>query len=148
MDNLINDKIDMLIMNSMKAHDDVRTRTLRLMKAAFLNAKSGTSMRAQLSEEVEIQVLQKMVKQRQDSVEQYKAANRPELAKDEEEEMKIISTFLPAATKPDEIEQWLNNQTEFTFEKKNMGLIIKAIKAQFPAVDGKMVADIVKDKLS
>lgn len=148
MDTLINDKIDMLIMNSMKAHDEVRTRTLRLMKAAFLNAKASESMKMQLSREKEIQILQKMVKQRQDSIEQYKQVNRLDLAKNEEEELQIISNFLPVAATAEEIENWLDTQTNLTFEKKNMGLIIKAIKTQFPSADGKMVADIVKAKLN
>lgn len=69
MDDLINDKIDMLIMDAMKNHDDVRKETLRAIKTAFMEWRTAkVNVGKTIDETVEIQILNKMVKQRQESI--------------------------------------------------------------------------------
>ena len=151
MDNLINDKIDLYIMSSMKNHDSVRTETLRAIKAAFLNWKTSKENAGKaLDVNSELQVLKKMVKQRQESIEQYNAAGRQELADAEQAQIDIIQEFLPAEATEADIEHWFELTVATGLEpiKKNMGLFIKHIKEVLPNADGKMVATIVQSKLS
>lgn len=152
MDNLINDKIDMLIMNSMKNHDTARTETLRSIKAAFLNWKTMKENAGKtMTSADETQVLKKMVKQRQESIEQYCAAARNELADAEQAQIDVIQEFLPAEATEKDILKCFNDvigQDGFEPIKKNMGIIIKYIKSALPNADGKMVATIVQSNLA
>jgi len=147
---MIKEKLTELIQDSMKKHQEVRTRTLRLMKAALLEAEKETG--EEISEAKEIQVLQKMVKQRQDARAQYIDAGRIELGKNEYEEMLIIQEFLPKPATKEEIESWLKSwirlqsNTEL-YSKRHIGEVIKMVKEHFPNADGKIIADIVKENL-
>ena len=90
--------INALIMEAMKNHDSVRTETLRAIKSAFLNWQtSKENAGKELTEADEIQIIKKMVKQRQESVEQYLAAGRKELADAEQAQINVLETFLPKA---------------------------------------------------
>ena len=136
-------EINALIMEAMKNHDTVRTETLRAIKSAFLNW--------QTSKEDEIQIIKKMVKQRQESVEQYLAAGRKELADAEQAQINVLETFLPKAASEEDILRAFNQAKEtngWEAEKKNMGLFVKAIKAALPNADGKMVAQVVQSQLA
>ena len=151
MDNLINDKIDMFIMSAMKAHDTVRTETLRAMKTAFLNWKTAKeNVGKTLSETDEINILKKMVKQREESIEEYNNAGREELAIEEYTQMMILKEFLPAEATEEDILKCFNDvigQDGFEPVKKNMGIIIKTIKSVLPSADGKLVATTVQKYL-
>ena len=139
MDNLVNDKIDMFIMSAMKAHDTVRTETLRSMKTSFMEWKtSKANVGKTLDEAVEIQILNKMVKQRQESIAEFEKAGRTELAEHEKAQLNVIQEFLPLAA---------TGQDGFELIKKNMGIIIKTIKGILPNADGGLIAQIVKSKL-
>ena len=92
-----------------------------------------------------------MVKQRQESIEQYLAAGRKELAEAEQAQINVLETFLPkAATEEDILRAFKDAQTAngWETEKKNMGLFVKAIKAALPNADGKMVAQVVQSQLA
>ena len=149
---MINDKIDKMIMASMKSHDTARTETLRAMKTAFLNWKTAKeNVGKTMSEADEINILKKMVKQREESIEQYNAAGRTELADSEKMQANIIQEFLPKeATADDIVKAFEQVQAEGKLEplKANMGAYIKSIKATLPNADGKMVADIVKQRVN
>ena len=148
---MLQDKLDSLIMDSMKNHDIVRTETLRAIKTAFLNWKtSKENVGKTIDESVEIQILNKMVKQRQESIEQFSQAGRTELANAELAQLNIIKEFLPReATEEDVLAVFdkLVDVDGIEPVKKNMGAIIKGIKTQLPNADGKMVASIVQSKL-
>ena len=152
MDNLINDKIDMFIMTSMKNHDTVRTETLRAIKAAFLNWKTDkNNVGKVLDENAEIQILKRMIKQREESVEQFMAAGREELANEEHKQIVILKEFLPAEASKKDILECFNDvigQDGVEPIKKNMGIIIKMIKGALPNADGKLVATTVQKYLS
>lgn len=145
-------EINALIMEAMKNHDSVRTETLRSIKSAFLNWQtSKENAGKELTESDEIQIIKKMVKQRQESVEQYLAAGRQELADAEQAQINVLETFLPKAASEEDIVRAFNQAQEtngWTAEKKNMGLFVKAIKSALPNADGKMVAQVVQGQLA
>ena len=145
-------ELNALIMEAMKNHDAVRTETLRGIKSAFLNWQtSKENAGKELTEADEIQVLKKMVKQRQESVEQYIAAGRKELADAEQAQIDVLETFLPKAATEEDIVRTFHQAQEangWDAEKKNMGLFVKAIKAALPNADGKMVAQVVQSQLA
>ena len=145
-------EVNALIMEAMKNHDTVRTETLRAIKSAFLNWQtSKENAGKELSEADEIQIIKKMVKQRQESIEQYLPAGRKDLAEAEQAQINVLETFLPqAATEEDILRAFKDAQTANGWEpeKKNMGLFVKAIKAALPNADGKMVAQVVQGQLA
>ena len=151
MHNLVNDKIDMFIMSAMKAQDTVRTETRRSMKTSFMEWKtSKANVGKTLDEAVEIQILNKMVKQRQESIAEFEKAGRTELAEHEKAQLNVIQEFLPLAATEEDILKCFNDvigQDGFEPTKNNMGIIIKTIKAALPTADGSLVAQIVKSKL-
>ena len=151
-------EINALIMEAMKNHDTVRTESLRAIKSAFLNWQTSKENAGKdLSEVEEIQILKKMVKQRLESIEQYLAAGRKELAEAEQAQINVLETFLPkAATEEDILRAFNDAKTANGWETekknmgllKNMGLFVKAIKAALPNADGKMVAQVVQSQLA
>ena len=150
--NDMKNEMNALIMEAMKNHDSVRTETLRAIKSAFLNWQTSKENAGKdLTEADEIQIIKKMVKQRQESVEQYIAAGRKELAEAEQAQINVLETFLPQAATEDDILRTFMQAKEangWEAEKKNMGLFVKAVKAALPNADGKMVAQVVQSQLA
>jgi len=142
---MLKDNITSLIAESLKNQNHTRTRTLRMIKAAFLEAEKAPKA-GEWNETKEIQILQKMVKQREDARQQYIEANRIELAKNEYEEILIIQEFLPKPVSKEEILNTFNILT-IPHIKQNMGQLIKEIKRIYPGADGKLVSDIVKENI-
>ena len=144
--------INALIMEAMKNHDTVRTESLRAIKSAFLTWQtSKDNAGKEMTEADEIQILKKMVKQRQESVEQYLAAGRKELADAEQAQIDVLETFLPQAASEEDIVRAFQQAREangWEAEKRNMGLFVKAIKAALPNAEGKMVAQVVQSQLA
>ena len=146
-----NDILDTLIMSAMKEHDEVRVRTLRAMKAKFTEWKtSKQNVGKTLTEEVELQIINKMVKERTESADLYEQAHRTDLAEAEKAEIDVLTGFLPVPATEEDILKCFNDvtgQDGFEPVKKNMGVIIKAIKSKLPGVDGKLVSQIVMKRL-
>lgn len=144
--------LNKLIMEAMKAHNTVRTETLRAIKTAFMNWETSKEHAGQeLTEADKIQIIKKLVKQREESVEQFMAADRIELANEEHKQMVILKEFLPAEITAEDILKCFYDvvgQDGFEPIKKNMGVIIKTIKSVFPTADGKLVAQIVQKHLN
>ena len=143
-------ELNNLIMQAMKEHNVTRTETLRAIKNAFMNWETSKEHAGQeLTEADEIQIIKKLVKQREESIEQFMAAGRIELANDEHKQMVVLKEFLPAEATESDIEQAfysLNRDIEPI--KKNMGLFVKEIKKALPTADGKLVATTVQKHLS
>ena len=146
---MIYENIDKLIAEAMKAHDEVRLQTLRLIKTKFLEYKTSKGAKP-IDETIEISLLRKMVSERQDSIEQYTSAGRTELAEKEKNEIDIISEFLPAPVNEDKLVEKFESILLEGIEpiRKNMGVFIKKIKEAYPTADGKMISTIVSSKLS
>lgn len=149
---MIKDILNNLIMTSMKAHNTTRTETYRAIKTAFMNWETAKENAGKtLTEADEIQIIKKLVKQREESVEQFMAAGREELANEEHKQMVILKEFLPAeASEEDIVRVFLQVKDVNGWEpiKKNMGLFVKEIKKSLPSADGKLVAQTVQKNLS
>lgn len=143
-------ELNSLIMQAMKEHNTTRTETLRAIKTAFMNWETSKEHAGQeLTNADEIQIIKKLVKQREESVEQYMAAGREELAEIESAQKCILKEFLPEDITKATIEQaFLSINREIEPIKKNMGLFVKRIKEMYPAADGKLVATTVQKYLS
>lgn len=143
-------KINGLIKDAMKMHDDKRRDVLRLIKSEVLKyetSKEGAGH--ELTDAVEFTILKKMVDQRKDSIAQYKKYGKPALAKEEQDELNILLEYLPTEATTEEIANAFNTIVSNGLEpiKKNMGQFIKGIKVALPTADGKKVADYVKANL-
>ena len=137
--------IDELIQQEIKSGNKFKLETYRAIKAEFLKAKTEKNAK-ELDEVRKLQILQKMIKQREDSANQYIKANRLDLAADEKAEIAIIAEFLPEEVTKEEIEAAIVN-CNIEKTKSNMGSIIKVVKSQLPLADGKLVAETVKKYL-
>ncbi|MCC6825503.1 MAG: GatB/YqeY domain-containing protein [Acidobacteria bacterium] len=135
---------------AMKAKDADRVGTLRLVKAALTNRKIDKG--ADLDEGEIIKTLQTLVKQRRDSIDQYRNAGRDELAAKEQNEIDIISVYLPQAATDEEIAAAVDAAIRETGAStmKDMGLVMKAVLARLAdkSPDGKAVSEAVKEKLT
>ena len=145
-------ELNSLIMRAMKEHNTSRTETLRAIKTAFMNWQTSKEHAGQeLTAADEIQIIKKLVKQREESVEQFIAARRGELVNEEQKQIMILKEFLPAeATEEDIVRAFLQVKDANGIEpiKKNMGVFVKEIKKALPTADGKLVAMTVQKHLS
>ena len=93
------------IKEAMKAKDTIALQALRAVKAAFLLAKTATGVQEELTEEQELKIIQKQVKQRKDSAAIFIQQNRQDLAEPELAEIAVLEQFLPEALSEEEIEK-------------------------------------------
>ena len=136
---------------AMKAKDQTALTALRAVKSAILLAQTESGAKEELTEEQELKILQKLVKQRKDSAAVYLEQDRKDLALPEIDEAEVISQFLPEALSEEEIEKVV----VMTIDKvgaegmkdmgKVMGIVSKELAGQ---ADGKTISTIVKAKLS
>jgi uncharacterized protein len=138
------------MVEAMKAKDEVRLSTVRMVKAA-LKKQEVDSMKP-LDEATEIRILQNLMKQRTESAEMFRKGGREELAAKEEAERALIETYLPAAPGDDEIEAAIAAAMAETgvTSQKQMGVVMKAVQAKLAGkrVDGKSLSDKVRARLS
>lgn len=136
---------------AMLAKDEAALRSLRAIKAAILLAKTAEGGNGEVSAEDEIKLLQKMVKQRKDSLEIFQQQNRPELAKKEEEEIAVIEKFLPKQMSTEEVKATLADIiTKFgASSPADMGKVMGAATKQLAGkADGKTISALVKELLA
>lgn len=138
--------INAKIMEAMKSKNKIASETFKLIKAKILEFKTQKNA-PEYTEEAEIKLLQKMVKEREESAKIYKDAGRDELANAELAQVAIINELLPKIASQEDVENYLNEKYPNGIEKKSMGVVIKEVKSAFVGVDGAMVANIVKSKL-
>ena len=138
--------INAKIMEAMKSKNKIASETFKLIKAKILEFKTQKNA-PEYTEETEIKLLQKMVKEREESAKIYKDAGRNELADAELAQVAVINELLPKIASQDDVENYLNEKYPNGIEKKSMGVVIKEVKSVFVGVDGAMVANIVKSKL-
>jgi uncharacterized protein YqeY len=143
---MVSTEINKLIMEAMKSHDKVASETYKLIKAKILEFKTQKNA-PEYTEEAEIKLLQKMVKERKETAEIYKQNNRIDLADAELAQANVIEALLPATPTEDDVVKYINEHYPDGIEKKQMGLVIKDIKSALIGVDGSIVANIVKTKL-
>ncbi len=137
--------------SAMLAKDEKALRSLRAIKAAILLAKTSEGAGGELKEDDEIKLLQKLVKQRKDSLEIFQQQNRTDLAQKEKEEIEIIEKFLPKQLSADEIKAELSviiNEVGAT-SPADMGKVMGAATKKLAGkADGKTISALVKELLS
>jgi uncharacterized protein YqeY len=136
---------------AMLAKDEAALRSLRAIKAAILLAKTSEGAAGELSADGEIKLLQKMVKQRKDSLEIFTQQNREDLAQKEREEIAVIEKFLPQQMDPAEVRAVLVQLVAQAGAStpadmgKVMGLANKELAGK---AEGKLISTIVRELLS
>tara|TARA_B100001248_G_scaffold187746_1_gene143386 strand:- start:59 stop:511 length:453 start_codon:yes stop_codon:yes gene_type:complete len=136
---------------AMRAKDSLKLEALRAIKSAVLLVKTATAGDVDLTEEEEIKLLQKLVKQRKDSAVIFKEQNRDDLATPEEAQARVIAQFLPDQLSQQEIEQIVDEIVAKTGAQgmKDMGKVMgMASKEMAGKADGKTISTIVKQKLN
>jgi uncharacterized protein YqeY len=135
---------------AMKSRDQLRMDVIRMIKAAILNKE--VELKKDLDDAAMSRIMATLIKQRRESVEQFEKAQRMELAEKERKEIAIIETYLPKALSSEELEHIIASLLADTGARsvKDMGAVMKAVMARLAghAVDGKLVSDLVRAKLT
>jgi len=148
----IPEQIQKDITEAMKARQELRLSTLRMVKSALKYKE--TEKRAPLDDKESLAVLSTLIKQRKDSIEQFTRGGRPELAQKEQEEITLIEAYMPKSLGEDEIDKTVRDTIGEMGSPtmKEMGTVMKNVMAKFSAtgarVDGKVVSEAVKRELS
>jgi uncharacterized protein YqeY len=134
---------------AMKAKDELRLGTLRMMKTA-LKKHEVDSMKP-LDEATEMQILNMLIKQRREAADMFRKGDREELAAKEEAELRMIETYLPAAPSEEELDRAVSEAIAESgaSSAKDMGKVMKAAQAKLAGkrVDGKVLSERVKSRL-
>jgi len=148
----LSEQIQKDMVEAMRAKDELRLSTLRMVKSALKNKE--IDKRAALDDKESLAVLSTLIKQRKDSVEQFTKGNRPELAEKEAAEIRIIESYMPKAAGEAEIAAAIREVIAEMGSPtmKDMGTVMKNTMARFAAagtrVDGKQVSEAVKAALA
>jgi uncharacterized protein len=148
----IKEKIVSEMTAAMKAKDANRLSTLRMAKAAVMNEENKRGVGTVLTDEEVLKILQSLVKQRKDSIEQFTANGRTELAEKEKAELAVLEEYLPQSASPEEIAAAVESAIAETgaSSMKEMGAVMKTAQAKLigKTIDGKLLSETVKAKLS
>jgi uncharacterized protein YqeY len=146
----LQERIQTEMAQAMRGKDSLRLSVLRMMKTA-IKTKEVEKMKA-LDEGEAVAVLQGLVKQRRDSIEQFRKGGREELALKEEAEIRVLEEYLPAAASETDIRAAIDGAVEETGATsiKDMGKVMKAALGRLSGktVDGARVSQLVKERLS
>lgn len=138
---MLKDEINTLIMESMKAHNKIRTETLRLIKAELVKAEKSKNYN-------ETKVILKMIAAHKDSINQFKG--RQDLIDKEQAELDIIQEFAPKEVSVEEIKEYtlsiINNIPNISM--KDMKQVLSTVQAKYPTANGKIVSDILKSYIN
>jgi len=154
MSDSILDRVKQDLTDAMKAQDDVRRRALRSLRAALANkeiAKRRAGADSSLEDQEELAVVQKQVKQRRDSIEQYEEADRDDLAQKEREEIEVLEDYLPDRLSDEELAERLDALIDDVgaTSMADMGPVMgRAMDELRGRVDGNRVREMVQDRLS
>lgn len=144
-------KIMAELKTAMLAKDEKTVRSLRAVKAAIINAKTSEGAGGEISSDEEIKLLQRLVKQRRDSLDIFRQQNREDLAAKEQEEIEVIEKFLPQQLSAAEVEAELKVIIERigASSPADMGKVMGvATKELAGRADGKTISNTVKQLLS
>lgn len=140
------------IKEAMKAKDEVRLSVVRGLAAAMTNelVAKGQKPTDELTDDEALAVIKRASKQRQDSISQFKAGGREDLANKEEAELKIIEEYLPAQMPREEIKKIAERKiAELGADKSKIGVLIGAVvKETNGAADGAVVREIIQELLT
>ena len=141
------ENIDKQIASAMKNGEHIKLTVWRAIKNEFMKFQtSGANM--ELTDEKELQIINKMVQQRKDSYEQFNNAKREELAEAEKLEMEILSSLLPKEPSEDDIHALIKEYFSGKEEKptmKDMKEVMNFIKSKYPTVNGGLVSKLFRE---
>lgn len=136
---------------AMLAKDEKSLRSLRAIKAAIINLKTSEGFSGEIKEEDEIRMLQKLIKQRKESLDIFEKQSRNDLAEKEREEIDVIGKFLPKQVSTEELKKVIASIIEETgaVSQADMGKVMGMANRQLGGkADGKTIAAIVKEILA
>ena len=136
---------------AMLAKNEAALRSLRAIKAAIILAKTSEGANGEINEDGEIKLLQKLVKQRKDSLEIFQQQNRADLAQKEQEEIEVIEKFLPKQLSGDELKALIAEIITQTGASSpaDMGKVMGVATKQLAGkADGKAISALVKELLA
>ena len=137
--------------DAMKAKDEAVLRGLRAIKAEIIKAKTEPGANGEISEDTEVRILQKMVKQRNDALQIYEQQSREDLAKKERDEIAVIEKFLPAQLSSEDLKNELLaiiNETGAS-SPADMGKVMGVATRELAGkADGKTISALVKEMLA
>ena len=154
----IGEKIGTDIVTAMKAREEHKLTTLRMVKSAFKSKE--IDKREPLTDAEEQQIITTLLKQRRESVEQFTKGNRPELAEKEQKEIELIDSYMPKAASEDDVRAIVSGAiTQITADNggakpgpKDMGAVMKVAQQRALAdgarIDGRLLSDLVKAELA
>ncbi len=135
---------------AMKSRDTLKTSVLSCLRAEFMNAAIAKK-KNKLDDNDIIVVIRKQMKQRDDSIEAFTKGNRPEMAEKEKKELEILKTYLPAQMVLEEVKKVVEEiiAAVGAVDIKDMGKVMKEVNIRVAGkADGKLVSDLVRQKLS
>jgi len=139
------------LMSAMKNKETHKLEALRAVKTAFIVAKAAIGAHAELSDDEELKIIQKLVKQRKDSAAEFAAQNRNDLADKELQEADVIAAYLPAQMSVEEISAAVAACIAQTGAQgmKDMGKVMGIVSKQLAGkADGKVISEVVKKLLA
>lgn len=144
---MYNEEIDRQIAQTMKNGERIKLSVWRAIKNEFVKFKTSGS-NIELTEEKELQIINKMVSQRKDSIEQFKQAGRTDLVNEEEQELNILISLLPKEPTEEEIETLIN---DFVSKKESISMrdmkdVMSFVKTTYPTANGGTISKIFKEK--
>lgn len=142
------ENIDKQISSAMKEGKHIKLSVWRAIKNEFVKYKTSGSG-VELTDEKELQIINKMVQQRKDSLAQYLNAGREDLAKTEEEEINVLIALLPKEPTEEDIDNLIKEYVSSSKEvltMKHMRDVMSYVKAKYPTVNGGIVSKIFKEK--
>ena len=146
----LTDKINEHMKEAMRAKDEARLRGIRAIKSAILLAQSEKGAAEKLTEEKESLILQKLLKQRKDSLQIYQDQNREDLALVEQQEIDVIAQYMPEMMGEKEIRSKLESIIEKVGASSpaDMGTVMGAAIKEFAGkADGKLISSVTKELL-
>ncbi|GGD45078.1 GatB/YqeY domain-containing protein [Muriicola marianensis] len=147
----LQEKVMQEMKSAMKAKDSVALESLRAIKSALLLAQTEKGAGTGISEEEEIKIVQRLVKQRKDSAAIYKEQGREDLAADELSQVVVIEKFLPEQLDESEIEKVVSETIQQLGAEgmKDMGKVMGAVTKKLAGqADGKTISNIVRKHLT
>ena len=144
------EKIQQELTAAMKAREELRLRVLRMLKAALHNRKIERG--AELDDPESLAVVKSLIKQRREAAEAYRKGGAADRAAEEEKEIGVLESYLPAAVGDDAIRAAVDDAVKETAatSAKDMGKVMKAVMSRFAGqnIDGKKVNELVRQRLS
>lgn len=152
---MIRENLDQLIATALKNGNHVELDVWRSLKTAYTNYKTAKANN-ELTDEIEIQIISKMISQRKDSIEQYTQGNRLDLAEKEQNELNILTSLLPKEPTKDELESHTRNVISqikaqkpdgYKISMKDMKEVMGIVKVTYPTANGSVISKVLKEYL-